>query len=63
MGSGYRKALTLVALAKASVLCGVVSAALLGCSSPPPEKSDEDIEKARQQHINTMQREAEGIKR
>lgn len=37
---------------------GLLSLAL-GCSSAPPEKSDEDIEKERQQHINTMQREAQ----
>lgn len=62
MVSAYRNCLGWMAAVKSSVLCGLVCAAIFGCSSQPPEKSAEDIEKARQQHINTMQREAQGAK-
>ena len=33
---------------------------LLGCSSEPPEKSPDEIEKGRQEHIQRTQRELQG---
>lgn len=44
---------------RSSLLAVAFLSLAVGCSSAPPEKSDDDIEKERQQHINTMQREAQ----